>query len=279
MKKILILFILLFSFGSYAQATKKCSCCNKVISKASHHKKKVVKKKTHVVKLNPVAPVHTEINIIINNTINYTPQKMETKVIAKDTVIKVVEKPIPVKLDKGPEFEVYTGVVDPKHTSGLGHMIGLNITPNLHQIGKNGLEREWLNRYLFGFEFSGYSTKEQTFETQGSSTGVVTTLVGCNCDETTFGDFKNGSKYTFKQDVLGLSLNFGVEIYKGWYLTSGVTAYRRKLILDGKSIDTVNSMFIDAGIKKFFKVGNVFLSPMFKFNEQTTSFGLGFSYD
>ena len=158
-------------------------------------------------------------------------------------------------------------------------MIGANIMPNLHQIGKDGKERTWLNRYLVGFEFSGYDIPTQYVNTPSTSTAPVTKPLDCNCDETTFGGFVAGSKYNFKQNVRGFSLNFGVEIYKGWYLTSGVAGYRRVLIVDGDKVATSRYVYLDAGIKKFIKLGNVYLSPMFKFNTEVTSFGLGFSYD
>lgn len=276
MKKFILIFILLVSFGSYSQtSTKKCSCCSK--STVVHHKKPI-KKKKHIVKpiVNTLPQPSIIVNNITNNTIIY--QEPETKEVEIDTVIKVIEKPVALKRDT-PEFEVYAGVVNPKEINTLGYMVGFNILPNLHQIGKNGKEREYLNKYLFGFEFSGYKTNPQIIELPTNIIEQMVTPVDCNCEETTFGGFSNGLRIGVNQEVKGLSLNFGVEIYKGWYLISGVTSYQRKLILDGKSVNTSYSTFIDAGIKKFFKVGNVYLSPTIKFNEQTSSFGLGFSYD
>ncbi len=234
-------------------------------------------------------PVAKNTEIATHVTINYitapAPVSPATQTVQKDTIVKIVKviaEPAKLKPDT-PEFEIYAGVINPKYTNQLGYMVGLNITPSLHQIGKNGKEREWLNKYLFGFEFSGYSTGVQKVEVPYLSgapeTTTTVTSADCNCDETTFGWYTNGSNYTYKQDVKGLSLNFGVEIYKGWFLISGITAYKSKFIIDGETVNTNNSIYIDAGVKKFFKVGNVYLSPTIKFNELTSSFGVGFSYD
>jgi hypothetical protein len=287
MKKLILTFILLLSFMAHSQSrVTKCSCCNK--PKAVSHKKKPTppKKKTVIVKpVKPaVAPVRSETNIIINNNFNYVfPQKVETKT-QKDTIviIKTVDKPL---TPDNPEFEIYAGVIDPKQSNSLGYMIGANIMPSLHQIGKDGKERVWLNKLLIGFEFSGYDTPTKYVDRSvAPNTASATTEVGCDCEETTLGGFSvgglsAGSKYDFKQNVRGFSLNLGVEIYKGWYLTSGVTGYRRVLILNGGEVATTRYVYLDAGIKKFIKLGNVYLSPMFKFNNEVTSFGLGFSYD
>lgn len=281
----------MLSFMAYSQSSvTKCSCCNK--PKTVSHKKKPTppKKKTVIVKpvKPPVAPVRSETNIIINNNFNYVvPQKVETKT-QKDTIviIKTVDKPL---TPDTPEFEIYAGVIDPKLSNSLGYMIGANIMPSLHQIGKDGKERVWLNKLLIGFEFSGYDTPTKYVDgSVAPNTTSVPTAVDCNCEATPIGGvtagglsggLSAGSKYNFKQNIRGFSLNFGVEIYKGWYLTSGVTGYKRVFILDGDKLATTRYVYLDAGIKKFIKLGNVYLSPMFKFNSEVTSFGLGFSYD
>jgi hypothetical protein len=278
MKKILLMLMLMVTFGSYSQI-KKCSCCSKP-TRTIHHIKKPKPKPRPVVK--PVAK-NTEIatHVTINYITDCAPIAPTTQAVKKDTVIKIVKvisEPIKLKPDT-PEFEIYAGIVNPKHINPLGYMVGFNIMPNLHQIGKNGKEREYLNKFLFGFEFSGYKTNPQTVEVAGTTTAQVVTSEDCHCEATNLGGFTSGTNYSYNQDVKGLSLNFGVEIYKGWFLTGGVTAYKSKYFLNGNNVNTTNSVFIDAGVKKFFKVGNVFLSPMVKFNEQTSSFGLGFSYD
>ena len=181
-----------------------------------------------------------------------------------------------------PEFEVYTGVVNPKKVSGLGYMVGLNVTPNLFQLekGKGNGYRQWLNKMLFGFEFSGYSSQPQRIEVKDEIGEPITTKIeGCDCEQTTFGYFTRGGVYDIKQDVKGFTLNFGIEVYKGWYITSGVTAYKRQLLANGEVFDESRPIYLDAGVKKFFKIKKVFISPMAKFNGQTASFGVGFSYD
>ncbi len=292
------MLLLMVTFGSYSQCmVKKCTCCTKP-TRVVHHIKKPVKPKH---KPKPIVkPIANNVEMATNVTINYIstplPASPVTQTVQKDTVVKIVmliAEPAKLKPDT-PEFEIYAGVVNPKQINTLGYMVGLNITPSLHQIGKNGKEREYLNKFLFGFEFSGYNTTPQSVKSSGSYTAPVTqsivTTEDCNCEDTTLGGFTSGSTnsvnnlastpdYTFKREIKGLSLNFGVEIYKGWFLISGVTAYNSKFILDDKTVNTTNSVYIDAGIKKFFKLGNVYLSPMVKFNELTSSFGVGFSYD
>lgn len=272
------MLMLMVSFGSYSQI-KKCTCCSKPTRTVHHIKKPKPKPK-------PVAkPVAKNIEMATHITINYitapAPISVAPQVVQKDTVVKIVKviaEPAKLKPDT-PEFEIYAGVVNPKHITPLGYMVGLNITPSLHQIGKDGKEREYLNKFLFGFEFSGYKTNPQTVEVAGTTTAPVTTEICTSCEGTSLGGYSSGSNYSYNQDVKALSINLGVEIYKGWFFTTGVTAYKSKYFLNGNNVNTTNSVFIDAGVKKFFKVGNVFLSPMIKFNEQTSSFGLGFSYD
>lgn len=276
MKKLILILAFLLSFISYSQSNKtKTKDCECIVKK---HKKKPIKKKTVIIPVvKPViAPVKTEINITVNNIINSCPcPKVE---VVKDTVviIKVIDKPVIIDT---PEFEVYAGVVNSKQFNAMGYMIGANIIPNLHQIGKDGKQRQWLNRYLLGVEFSGYDTNTQYVNIPGLPNTPITTPVNCNCEQTPFDGFETGANYNYKYTVRGFSLNLGVEIYKGWYLTSGVTGYKRVLIVDGDKVATSRYVYLDAGIKKFIKIGNVYLSPMFKFNTEVTSFGLGFSYD
>lgn len=49
--------------------------------------------------------------------------------------------------------------------------------------------------------------------------------------------------------------------------------------MNNNIINTSYSTYIDGGVKKFIKVGSIYLSPMIKFNPEVTSFGIGFSYD
>ncbi len=282
------MLMLLVTFGTYSQCiVKKCNCCSKPTKVVHHVKKKPIKPKPKPV----VKPIAKDITAPTNITINYITDcpivsPIVAPVVQKDTVIKIVKviaEPIKLKPDT-PEFEIYGGVVNPKEISEFGYMVGFNVLPNLHQIGKNGKEREYLNKFLFGFEFSGYKTTPLVNNNVGpnvtTSDTSVTTIIE-NGDETPIGDFSfslSRGNNTY-QDVKGLSLNFGVEIYRGWFLIGGVTSYKNQLKLNGNTLQTTYSTFIDAGVKKFFKLGNVYLSPTIKFNEQTSSFGVGFSYD
>jgi len=180
---------------------------------------------------------------------------------------------------QGPEFEIYTGIVNPRaDNTTLGYMIGLNTTPHLYQVDKNNpkKQREYLNKYLIGFEFSGYQTKPVTTTVVGQTPTAPVT--DCQCTTTPIGGLETDGTYVSKQDITALSLNFGVEIYKGWFLLGGVSSYKHRDILNNETLDTYRNTYIDAGVKKFFHVGRVFLSPTFKFNPEVTSFGIGFSY-
>ena len=187
---------------------------------------------------------------------------------------------------QSPEFEVYTGMIVPKG-NGVGYMIGLNFLPSLHQIDKESVEgpmdREWLNKMIFGVEFSGYNRKLDNIPLKNividPTTTVTTDTPDCHCESETYAGFVRADGYDITQEVKGVSLNFGVEIYRGWFVTSGITGYQRKLKYNGQTFDTSRPFYIDAGVKKFFHIGNVILSPMLKFNMVTTSFGIGFSYD
>jgi hypothetical protein len=70
-----------------------------------------------------------------------------------------------ITLAQGPEFEVYTGITIPNVDNGnIGHIIGLNVTPNLYQTDKYNpnKNREYLNKLSLGIEYSGYQTKSNT---------------------------------------------------------------------------------------------------------------------
>lgn len=262
MKKIILLLVLLVSLGSYSQNNKKCDCVTK--SKVIKHKKKPVKKVVPIVI--PKAEC-CETNTTINNT--YYIQNT-TNIVKKDTV--AVNKPIHVK-EIGPEIEVYGGVVAPRiDNARLGYMVGANAILNLY----NPNNRTYLTKYLIGFELSGYKTNPIT--TIIISTPTPTPVPDCNCTPTPIGGFPTDGKYVSKQDVTALSLNFGVEVYKGWFLLGGVSSYKHKEILNNETSYTYRNTYIDAGIKKFIRVGSIFVSPTLKFNPEVTSFGVGFSY-
>lgn len=181
-----------------------------------------------------------------------------------------------ISLAQGPEFEVYSGLSIPNtNNSNIGYIVGLNVTPNLHQKDKYNInkDREYLNKLILGIEYSGYQVNETTLTIEGNKNVVDVT---CHCESTQLEQFKG--IYVSKQDIRALSLNFGIEIYKGWYVMSGVSSYIHRDILNNVTVSKYRETYIDGGIKKFIKVGSIYLSPMIKFNPEVTSFGIGFSY-
>lgn len=179
----------------------------------------------------------------------------------------------------GPEFELYAGLTAPKpEQANLGYMIGVNVTPDLFQIDKNNPKkyREYLNKWLLGIEFSGYQTRPQTTIITPSTSLPVKT--DCNCIATPIDGISSGETYITKQDIIAVSLNVGVEVYKGWYLISGVSSYQHRNILNNETLNKYRTTYIDGGIKKFIKIGRAYWSPTFKFNSEVISFGLGYSF-
>lgn len=179
---------------------------------------------------------------------------------------------------QGPEFELYAGMAVPQpENTNLGYQIGVNLTPNLFQLDKNNPKkyREYLNKWLIGIEFSGYQTKPQTHIIGPTYSEPEKT--DCNCTSTPI-DISSGGTYVTKQDVLGVSLNLGVELYKGWFLISGVSRYQHRNILNNETTNKYSTMYIDGGIKKYIRIGRAYWSPTFKFNSEVVSFGLGYSF-
>lgn len=186
-----------------------------------------------------------------------------------------------VSFAQGPEFELYTGLITPKPANTtLGYMVGLNLTPNLFQIDKHDStkKREYLNKFLIGIGFSGYQTKPISITIE-PNTQLPTQEVDCNCTASSIDGISSGGNYVSKQDVTGLGINFGVEVYKGWFVLAGVINYNHRNILNNETISTYRTTYIDAGIKKFIHIGNTYWSPMIKTNKEATSFGIGFSFD
>lgn len=181
---------------------------------------------------------------------------------------------------QGPEFELYAGMAVPQpENTNLGYQIGLNLTPNLFQLDKNNPKkyREYLNKWLIGIEFSGYQTKPQTLIVEGNQ-NPTTPTEHCNCTSTPINGISTSGTYVTKQDVLGVSLNLGVELYKGWFLISGVSRYQHRNILNNETTNKYSTMYIDGGIKKYIRIGRAYWSPTFKFNSEVVSFGLGYSF-
>jgi hypothetical protein len=280
MKKLILLLSLLITFSFYSQSksSKNCDCCPKKTTKIVH--KKPIKKKPKVVK--PIVKdTKKDSNIIINNIINCpTVTPIEKVTIKTDTIIKIVKyvpEPVILKRDL-PIYEVYGGVVKPNNISTLGYIIGFNILPNLHQIDKNGKEREYFNKLLFGIEFSGYGT-DRSFTILPPEVNDTEVKEDCNCSYTLIPGINTPGDYNLKASTKGITINFGTEVYKGWFLLTGVTGLSTYLRVNGDRLGTNRTFYINGGVSKFIQYKNTFWSPSIKFNAETVSLGLGFSYN
>jgi hypothetical protein len=181
---------------------------------------------------------------------------------------------------QGPEFELYAGMAVPQpENTNLGYQIGVNLTPNLFQLDKNNPKkyREYLNKWLIGVEFSGYQTKLQSVILDKNQVPITPTE-HCNCTSTPIDGINTGGTYITKQDVIAVSLNLGVEIYKGWYVLSGISSYQHRNILNNETLNKYRTTYLDFGLKKYIKIGRSYWSPTFKFNSEVVSFGLGYSF-
>lgn len=171
------------------------------------------------------------------------------------------------------DYELYTGAVF-SEDHYTGYMIGANYLVDLKQ------GREYLDKMLFGFEHSAYMSGNTTVtpvQTQTPNTTVTTE--NCQCELSGIG-FGNGEPYTAKKETRAVSLNLGVEIFKGkrLYFITGVTNYQHIFKVNNQKISETRSMQIDAGIKYYIKIKHWYFSPTFKFNPETISAGLGVSW-
>lgn len=172
----------------------------------------------------------------------------------------------------GQRFELYTGVSSNKDNDlGNGYMAGFNFIMDMNQ--REG--REWANRILFGMEHSGfYSDKLPLSEGQGSYEEV---FEDCDCIHTRH-NLGSESKYLRKQ-VRGVSLNFGIEAYKGFYLLTGISTYNHISEINRSKVSQFRTTLIDFGVKYFIGVKNWFFAPTIKFNPESVSFGIGVSWN
>lgn len=167
-------------------------------------------------------------------------------------------------------YELYTGtVISEDKDMHANYMIGANF------IIKTNQNRKYLNNLLFGFEHSAFMSSNMRY-TYGAGEEPVL-VKDCNCDIENVG-FDNSRDFTIKKEVRAVSLNFGVEVARRWYLITGVTNYQHIQKMNNEKVNEYRTMQIDAGVKYFIKTKHWFFSPMFKFNPETVSFGLGVSY-
>ena len=179
----------------------------------------------------------------------------------------------------GQILELYTGAVEAKNDKlKFSALVGGNLYLDLFQTQRQGAQqRVYANRMLIGFEHSALISKDV----------VVTTITpepsepvaGCNCTTEEMPFNSSGIETnTFKHKVRAVSLNVGVEVYKGWYLLSGLTNYQHIFTKNSEEYSDSRTFYIDAGLQKVLKYNRWFFIPKVKFNPETTTFAIGVSY-
>lgn len=165
-------------------------------------------------------------------------------------------------------YELNTGVViNENKDMNTGYFIGANF------IIKTNQNRQYLNNIIFGFEHSAFMSNNIKYVYSSEND---TKLKNCNCNTENL-DFGNNQDFILKKEVRAVSLNFGIEIIKRWYLMTGVTNYQHITLIDNKKVNEYRTMQIDAGLKYFIKIKKSFIVPTFKFNPEIISFGIGYS--
>tara|TARA_R110002051_G_C8651067_1_gene487578 strand:- start:178 stop:750 length:573 start_codon:yes stop_codon:yes gene_type:complete len=167
------------------------------------------------------------------------------------------------------DYELYTGLaVHERNDIKVGYLIGANF------IIKTNQSRKYLNNIIFGFEHSGYYGAKNTM----SSTNSVSNYNDdCEC-ETNNMDISEEYSIDYRHMIRGITLNMGVEIKDNWYLISGITNYQHINTMDGKTVSEYRVNQINAGVKKFIKIGSWIWSPTITFNPNVVSFSIGMSY-
>lgn len=182
-------------------------------------------------------------------------------------------------LSYGQILELYTGGVEAKDKNlKFSALVGGNLYLDLFQPERQGKnQRVYANRMLIGFEHSAMISKNivYTFETPASPEPVES----CNCTSETINPHEASTQTSiFKHKVRAVSLNAGVEIYKGWYLLSGITSYQHIITMNREEFLEYRTLYVDAGLQKIIKYNRWYFIPKIKFNPETTSFVIGVSY-
>lgn len=169
-------------------------------------------------------------------------------------------------------YELYTGVSsNTDKVLGNGYMAGLNFIMDMNQRA----DREWANRMLFGFEHSGYySDKVVLSDAQGGRSQVSE---DCDCENTVYNS--ESDRKVMRRLVRGVSLNFGIEAYKGLYMLTGVTTYNHIMTVNTLKAMQYRATHLDFGVKYYIKYNNWFFSPTVKFNPESISYGIGVSWN
>lgn len=167
-------------------------------------------------------------------------------------------------------YEIYTGAVISRDKDiHSNYMLGANF------IIKTNQERKYFNNLILGFEHGAYMSNEKIITSNGGDNSIV---VDCNCKESQMG-IGNADSYTTKKEIRTVSLNFGVSVVKRLYLMTGITNSKHIVKMNREEIGSNYTTHIDAGLKYFIPVKRWFFSPMIKFNPESTTFGLGISYN
>ena len=167
------------------------------------------------------------------------------------------------------KYELYIGGTSNEDTElGIGYMAGFNF------IIKANENREWANRILIGVEHSGFYSGKINIANKSSDNIIK----NCNECEITIYSIPSDKKELLKY-TRGVSLNFGIEAYKGLFLTTGITTYNHIAEINNIKIYDYGTFYIDAGAKYYIKHNRWYFIPTFKFNPEVTSFGLGISWE
>jgi hypothetical protein len=179
----------------------------------------------------------------------------------------------------GQILELYTGGVEAKDNNlKFSALVGGNLYLDLFQTQRQGAQqRVYANRMLIGFEHSALISKDIVFTQHINASEEP--VESCNCTSESLDPHEASDQtFTFKHKVRAVSLNVGVEIYKGWYLLSGLTDYQHIITLNKEEFTEYRTIYIDAGLQKVIKYNRWFFIPKFKFNPETMTFGIGVSY-
>lgn len=178
----------------------------------------------------------------------------------------------------GQILELYTGGVNAKDSElKFSALIGGNLYLDLYQTQRqNKQQRIYANRMLLGFEHSEMTSRN--INTIILATEIPPIVENCDCIEESLDLQIKEHSFVYKHRVRAVSLNAGIEIYKGWYILTGISSYQHLLTLNKELYSDTRTLYIDAGLQKVIPYKRWFFIPKFKFNPETTTFAVGVSY-
>jgi len=175
----------------------------------------------------------------------------------------------------GQRYELYAGAASNNDkVLKVGYMAGFNFIMDMNQRA----DREWANRMLFGMEHSGFYSDNIYLSSEIDEGRFVSNDCDCETEDINGEEAFNEDRY-MKRYARGVSLNFGIEAYKGFYLLTGVTTYNHITTLDRIKVLQNRSTSIDFGVKYYIKHNNWYFSPTIKFNPEQISYGVGVSWN